>query len=116
MTGLTEHIADMKADGPLTDSQFVGNFLIGQIAADQPEDIQFPLSQGYTTDTERHIPLYIGIYLLACYSPLHALDKGGRRTFFIDETVGSGITGHFQKTNILKPGHDDDFLTGIFFF
>lgn len=51
---LGKHIADVKADGPLADSQLAGNFLIGQVTADELQDIQFPLGQGDTMDTKFH--------------------------------------------------------------
>ena len=55
MASLAEHVADMEADRPFADVQFIGNLLVRQIAADQSQDVQFPVSQGNALDAERDL-------------------------------------------------------------
>lgn len=54
--------------------------------------------------------------MLSGQGPLQAVEKIAGGTLFIDETVRPGVAGHFDETHILEPGHDDDFLAGVFLF
>lgn len=40
MARLAEHVADVEADGPLADLQFISDFLIRQVLTDQSEDTE----------------------------------------------------------------------------
>lgn len=56
---LAEHIADVEADRPLADLQFISDFLIRQVLTDQAEDIQLPVRQADMAGPKGHFFPYI---------------------------------------------------------
>ena len=116
MARLAEHVADVEADGPLADLQCIGDFLIRQVLTDQAEDIHLPVRQADMAGPKGHFFPYIREQVLPGQGPLQAVDEITGGTLFIDEAVCPGVAGHFNKTYILEPGHDDNLLTGIFLF
>lgn len=116
MAGLAEHVADMETDRPLTDLQFISDFLIRQVLTDQAEDIQLPVHQADMAGPKGHFFPYIREQVLPGQGPLQAVDEITGGTLFVDEAVCPSVAGHFNKAYILEPGHDDNLLAGVFLF